>query len=330
LSRVRLSIDLGENYDDPIRFVECAAIADKYGFDTVWFGDHLMPWHHGGRKSAFVWSMMPTALDRTRNISVGPDVTCPIGGRYHPAIIAQAAATIDNMYPGRFRLAVGSGEAMNEAPFFPGGWPTWAERIERLAEAVVLVRKMWESAEYFTFEGKYFRMNNFFLYTKPKTRIPIYFSAIGEKAARYAGVYGDHLVTTINSPRRCRDLIFPAFESSARKAGRDPATMEKMVYVDLFFGDKQRGVQGIKASGEAGVLAQGAFDEPDPRRIEEMSRHVSDDKILENKFICSSADEVIEYVERYRKAGATHINLATGCSPDRIKMLGVKVLPYFA
>src|SRR3990172_4289655 len=159
---LKISVNLGEGYNDPRRFVECAVIAEKYGFDTVWFGDHLVPWTHSQNKSAFVWSVMPSALERTNRIKVGALVTSPIGGRYHPLIIGQAAATLDNIYPGRFRLGVGSGEAINESNFFPNGWPRWQERIERLSEAVVLVRSMWESEEYFSYQGKYFKISNFF------------------------------------------------------------------------------------------------------------------------------------------------------------------------
>ena len=209
MSRLKISVNIGEGYHDPMRFVECAVVAERYGFDTLWFGDHLLPWIHNQNKSAFVWSVMASALERTEKIKVGPIVTSPIGGRYHPAMIGQAAATLDNMYPGRFLLGVGSGEAINEVNFFPNGWPRWQERIDRLAEAVVLMKSMWDSEEYFNHQGKYFKMNNFFLYTKPKTKIPIYFAAQGRKAAAYSGIYGDHLVT-VNSPENCRDVVFPS------------------------------------------------------------------------------------------------------------------------
>ena len=267
LPRLRISVNIGEGYNDPMRFVECAALAEKYGFDTVWFGDHLLPWVHSQSKSAFVWSVMPAALDRTKRIKVGPLVTSPIGGRYHPAIIGQAAATLDNMYPGRFQLGVGSGEAMSETRFFPHGWPRWRERIERLSEAVVLIRRMWESGEYFNFEGKHFKMHNFHLYTKPKTKIPIYFAAQGRKAASYAGIYGDHLVT-VNPPETCRDTVFPSFEKSARKAGNDPSKMEKMVEVLLYFADRNTGVEEVRRSGEAGFSLGGLLT----RQIRERSK----------------------------------------------------------
>ena len=328
MAQLKLSVDLGENFNDPLHFVECAELADNYGFDTVWFGDHLMPWIHSGNKSAFVWSVIPVALDRTKNIRIGPDVTSPIGGRYQPIIIAQAAATLDNMYPARFCLGVGSGEAVGEAPFFPSGWPKWLERTKRLTEAITLIKKSWTSNEYFTFEGEYFRIENFFLYTKPKTQIPIYFSAIGKQATHFAGTVGDHLVT-INSPETCQNIIFPIFESAARNAGKDPTRMEKMVLLDLFFGDKLQGVKEARRSGEAGILAEGAFEQRDPRKIQEMSALVSDSKILANKFFISSPDELIELIDKYWQAGATHIDLTTHSFPDRIRMIGTKVVPYF-
>ncbi len=328
MSDLKLSIDLGENFADPSSFVECAVLAEEYGFYAVWFGDHFLPWFHSGMKSAYVWPVMSVALDRTKKIKIGVDVTSPIGGRYHPAIIAQAAATLDNMYPARFLLGVGSGEAVNEARFFHS-LPGWRERTERLVESITLMKKLWYSEEYFTFEGKYFGLTDVFLYTKPKTRIPIYFSAIGKKAAAIAGTYGDNLVT-FNSVERCKELIFPLFETSAREAGKEPSNMDKMVLLDWYPSEKDRGVRELKEKGEAGPLADGAFEEPDPRRIEAMSATVSDEKIFESKCLASTAEELIQAIDRYGKIGATHVDVVTGAFSDRIKLLGEKVLPYFA
>jgi G6PDH family F420-dependent oxidoreductase len=328
LTDLKISVDLGENYSDPLKFVECSVLAERYGFDTVWFGDHFMPWFHGGNRSSFVWSVMSVALDRTNKIKIGPDVTSPIGGRFQPAIIAQAGATLDNMYPGRFLLGVGSGEAINEARFFPGGWPSWNERIERLTEAVTLIRKMWEEKDYFDFSGKYFSMKDVFLYTRPKTRIPIYFSALGPKAASLAGMYGDHLVT-IGSPERCAEIIFPAFESGASRVGRDPQKCEKMVLLDVFFGSREEGLKKMRETGEAGSTDIAAFGVLDPRKIEEIGHHVSDDKILSGKVICSTPEDLIKAIERYLEIGATHIDVATNSYPDKIQLVGEKVIPYF-
>lgn len=325
---LKISVNVGEGFNDPRRFVEATIVAEKYSFDTVWFGDHLMPWIHNQNKSAFVWSVMPSALERTRRIKVGPLVTSPIGGRYHPIIIGQAAATLDNMYPGRFQLGVGSGEAINETNFFPDTWPNWQERIERLSEAVVLIRKMWRSEEFFVFQGKYFVIKDFYQYTKPKTKIPIYFAAQGRKAAFRAGIYGDHIVT-VNSPKTCREVIFPTFEKSATKAGRDPTNMDKMAEVLLYFADKDRIIEEIRKSGNAGFFAKGSFSETDPRIVQEMSYTVSDETIKDNFCFVSSPDDIIEKIEEYQRSGATHVELVTHSFPERIEFIGKEVLPYF-
>jgi len=325
---LKISVNIGEGFNDPRDFVEAAVVAEKYSFDTVWFGDHLLPWVHSQNKSAFVWSVMPTALERTRKVKVGPLVTSPIGGRYHPLIIGQAAATLDNMYPGRFPLGVGSGEAINETNFFPDVWPKWQDRIERLSEAVILMKKMWHSEEFFTFKGKYFEVEDFYLYTKPKTNIPIFFAAQGRKAAFQAGIYGDHIVT-VNSPKICREVIFPIFEKSARKAGKDPRNMDKMAEILLYFGDKERAIEEIRKSGNAGFLAKGSFSETDPRIIQEMSYTISDETIIDNFCLVSSPNDIIEIIEEYQRSGATHVELVTHSFSDKIELIGEKVLPYF-
>jgi coenzyme F420-dependent glucose-6-phosphate dehydrogenase len=324
---LKISVDLGEAYNDPMRFVESAVVAEECEFDTVWFGDHLLPWVHKQNRAAYVWSVMPAALERTKSIRMGPLVTPPIGGRYHPIILGQAAATLDNMYPGRFALGVGSGEAMSETRFFPV-WPDWEERIGRLCEAVVLMRKMWEAEDYFDFKGRYFKLTEFFLYTKPKTKIPIYFAADGKRGASYAGVYGDHLVT-LNNPDKCKNIIYPSFEASARKAGKDLSRMEKMVEVLVHFNDKKHGLEEVRRSGDAGTLAEGAVNERDPRRIQQMSYGLSDEKILSNVCFFYPPDELIEIIDKYRKAGTTHVVLVTHSFPDRIRLIAEKVLPYF-
>lgn len=330
MSRLKIGVDVGENEADPRQFLECAILADKIGFDSFWFGDHFMPWNHVGGKSAFVWSLMASSLERTERIKIGPDVTCPIGGRFHPAIVAQAAATLDNMYPGRFMLGVGSGEAVNEAVFFreqEGTWPRWKERIERVAEATTLMRELWAREEYFTFKGKYFSMSDVMLYTKPKTEMSIHFSAMGPRSASYAGRFGDHLIT-ISPPDRCRDIIFPKFNEAVSAKGNDPHDAEKMVLVNFMLGDPEQSLKKLKA-GPAGYLAKGSWDEPDPRRIERLASALDDALIKEHIPLCRTVDDLIEVVKSFIKVGTDHVVFGTGPSPDLIRLIGDHVLPEF-
>jgi len=322
----KIGVDVGENEAEPRQFLECAIVAEKESFDSFWFGDHFMPWIHTGGKSVFIWSLLASSLERTGHIPIGPDVTCPIGGRFHPAIVAQAAATLDNMYPARFMLGVGSGEAVNEARFFQNGTaPRWKERIERLAEAITLMRELWAREDYFTFKGRYFTMRDVMLYTKPKTKIPIYFSAIGPKSASYAGRFGDHLIT-FASPETCRDVIFPKFNEATSAAGKDPRKAEKMILVNFAVGDPKESIERLRG-GWAGFLAKGAFDEPDPRRVEASASTVDDEAIREWFQLCPTVEHMAEVAERYREAGANHVVFETGPSPELIRSIAHKVLP---
>jgi len=321
-------VDLSENVAEPNQFVECATLGENLGFHSVWFGDHFLPWVHTQGKSAFIWSVIASSLERTTQVRIGPDVTCPIGGRFHPAIVAQAAATLDNMYPGRFMLGVGSGEAVNEERFFRergGYWPAWKERIERLSEATTLIRRLWSSEGYFDFHGRFFTMPKVMLYTKPKTRIPIYFSAMGAKAASYAGKFGDCLIT-IASPEKCRQVIFPNFEEGLRLVGKDPSEAEKMVLILFEFGDPELCLRKIRAGGAA-FLSTRAFDNPDSRNIEASTAAVDVPSIKEYFHLCATADALIDVAEQYRKVGADHLVFGTGADPKLIRLIGESVLP---
>jgi coenzyme F420-dependent glucose-6-phosphate dehydrogenase len=329
---LKFSLDIGEDQADPAEFRECVILAEELGFDHAWLGDHFMPWVHSGNRSAFVWSLLGTALESTRRIKVGPYVTAPIGARYHPAILAQAGATLDSLYPGRFLMGVGTGEAVNEAHFVDYAWPPWKERMERLIEGIALMKRFWRSSSYFDFEGKYFRMKQVYLYTKPRTDLEIYFSAIGPKAARFAGEFGDHLITTSsrNPLERCRDVIFPSFEAGAKAAGKAPETMGKIVTLSFTLEDKQSYLASSRKY--AGVFAGTAqhqfrsYNEPDPRRIEKMG---SDEEILQSTTFCSTWSDVIELISKYREIGVTEIVLDSGADKAKIREMALKILSQF-
>ena len=162
--------------------LDLACSGERAGFDVLWLGDHFLPWHDSYKSTFFCWNVMMALAERTSKVKLGVDVTVPIGARYHPAIVAQSFATMDALHPGRILFGVGAGESMNEERFF-GRWPSWQERMGRLTEGLELIRDLWTKNDFFDFEGKYFKMNTIFLYVKPKSKIPVYISALGPKAA---------------------------------------------------------------------------------------------------------------------------------------------------
>ena len=111
---------------------------------------------------------------------------------------------------------------------------------------------------------------------------------------------------TINSPDTCRERVFPEFEKSAVKAGKDPSKMERMVEIPLHFVNKDGGIEEIRKSGNAGFLARDSLSETDPRKIQEMSFTVDDEKIKDHFSIVYSQDDLIETIEKYFNSGATH------------------------
>jgi coenzyme F420-dependent glucose-6-phosphate dehydrogenase len=313
---------------DPDYSLEMLTLSEKAGFDSVWFGDHFLPWHHSFKHSCYVWPVMAAAAERTKQIPVGVDVTVPIGGRYHPAIVAQAVSTLGAMYPGRILLGVGNGEAMNEKRFM-SHWPKWTERMERLTEALDFIRRLWTEEDFFDFRGKYFVMDKAFLYVKPKKPIPIYFSAIGEKAAFYAGRYGDHLIT-VNTQEKCRDVIFPQFEKGAQAAGKDIKRMQKVVSVIGGVADMPGAIKRIRKL-HAGSMIMANFEEEDPKKIEQSQSQVTDEMIFQNYCLSKGGEELIEAFDSFRKIGANQV-IFTDFSPDpkeTIRVFRRKVIPYF-
>jgi coenzyme F420-dependent glucose-6-phosphate dehydrogenase len=303
-------------------------LADRAGFDSVWFGDHFFPWHHLPEAQVFfTWPVMAVAAERTKRVLIGTSVTTPIGGRYHPAVVAQAFATLDSMYPGRILLGVGTGEAINEAPFI--GWPKWQERMDRLVEGLDLIRRLWSSDQYFTFEGNYFRMERAYLYIKPKTPVPIYFAASGEKSAYYAGRYGDHLLVlnTLSSADKC-ERMFLKFEEGAQGAGKDVSKMEKLIYLLGGIGDRVKLLHNMRKV-DAGSWQ--SIDNPDPRDVMDRGQKLSDEVLASRYIVASGPDDIIEHFDRWTKIGGTHI-LFGDFSDDQTSTLEAfrtKIMPYF-
>jgi coenzyme F420-dependent glucose-6-phosphate dehydrogenase len=327
---MKIGLDIGENEKDPGEFKDAVILADELGFDVAWLGDHFMPWMDSGKKSAYVWSLLGASLESTRKIKVGPYVTTPIGARYHPAIVAQASATLDNMYPGRYLLGLGTGEAVNEAPFFEMGWPTWKERRDRLIEGAELIRKLWTSKEYFDFEGKYFPAKQIFLYTKPRTNVKILFSAIGPKFSELAGTIGDGLITLgyRNPIEKIEQEIFGNFDRGAKSAGKDPKKLEKIVSIKFTLEDPDEYLKKNKA--RAGNMVKAALDEPDPRKIDLLGATVSDEAFLKTVNFCSKWSDVVELIAKYEKIGTSQIVLLSGPDKARIRLFAQKILPHIS
>ena len=253
---------------DPKTLLDYAVLAEQLGFDSVAVSDHFHPWRDSGGHAPFAFAWLGAVTARTSRVRLGTSVVTP-SFRYHPAIVAQAMATIALLAPGRVFLGVGSGESMNETPLTTTEWPEPGERLRRLREAVSLIKKLW-SENYVTFEGKYFRTTEAKLFDKPRDPIPLLIAAGGPQAAAFAGRDGDGIIVTSGKGAELyRDTLVPAMEKGARDKGRDPATLERMIEMKVSFDhDRSRAMEDTKEWAALALPAEDKAGVEDPREME--------------------------------------------------------------
>ena len=170
--------------------VRLGSLASRSGFQVLSTSDHFQPWQANEEHAGQAWVTMG-ALGAQAKSWMGTTVTCPTL-RYNPAVVAEAFATMSQLYPGRIFLGVGSGEALNEQAA-TGTWPKWQERWDRLIEAITVIRQLWGGGEV-DFKGKFYTVNAK-LYDPPARPIPLLTAANGKKSMRLAGQHGDGLIS---------------------------------------------------------------------------------------------------------------------------------------
>jgi G6PDH family F420-dependent oxidoreductase len=216
----------------PQEVVGYTALAEQHGFSGCMAADHFQPWVPAQGQAAFVWNVLTAVGERTVG-DMGPGVTCP-SFRFHPAIVAQAAATLETMYPGRSWLGVGSGEALNEH-VIAGYWPEAGERSLRMFEAIEIVKKLFDASlagKDVKHEGRFFKLESTRLWTMPDTAPPVLVATAGPINARKTGRFADGIIT-VGAPLEKIGGLFDRFAEGAREAGKDPDTMPKVLQLHL-------------------------------------------------------------------------------------------------
>lgn len=193
--------------------VAFATRAEQAGFEYAMISDHYHPWIDEQGQSPFVWSVLGGIARETSTLRVGTAVTCPII-RYHPAIIAQAAATVAQLMPGRFMLGVGTGEALNEH-ITGERFPALEMRMAMLEEAVGIIRSLW-SGRMIRHYGEHFTVENARVYSRPEQPPPVMVAASGKRAAKLAGRIGDGLIQYTADPEIVRTFSAAGGEGKPR------------------------------------------------------------------------------------------------------------------
>ncbi len=209
---LHLGYSLSTEEHGPNDLLDHARRAEEAGFVYASISDHFHPWISEQGNSPFVWTVLGGLAAVTEKLVIGTGVTCPTI-RYHPAIIAQAAATAAVMLPGRFFLGVGTGEQLNEH-VVGTRWPPYDVRAEMLEEAVDVIRALW-TGENVDHHGRHFTVENARLYTRPDEPPPIIVGAAGPQAAELAGRIGDGLINFSADPS-----VVEAFEQAGNRDRR--------------------------------------------------------------------------------------------------------------
>ncbi|OJF12320.1 TIGR03885 family FMN-dependent LLM class oxidoreductase [Couchioplanes caeruleus] len=200
----------------PAELLAAVVAAERAGFDAAMCSDHFSPWSERQGQSAFAWSWLGAALQAT-NLSFGV-VNAP-GQRYHPAIIAQAVATLGAMFPGRFWAALGTGEYSNEH-ITGGPWPRKEVRNARLLECVGVIRDLLDGAEV-SHDGLV-TVDRARLWTRPETPPPLIGAAVSTETAAWCAGWADGLVT-VNAPEEQLRAMIAAYRDAG---GRGPLCLQ--------------------------------------------------------------------------------------------------------
>lgn len=181
----------------PDQLVRDVQQAEDAGFDFSVISDHYFPWLESQGHSGYAWSILGAAAHATSSIGLMSYVTCPTI-RYHPAVVAQKAATVQILSDGRFRLGLGAGENLNEH-VVGQRWPAVGERHEMLEEAVEIIAALLDG-EHLNYRGDYFHVESANLYDLPDQRVPIGIAVSGQRSCTLAGDKADLMVATEPKP----------------------------------------------------------------------------------------------------------------------------------
>ena len=281
--------------------------------------DHIHPWTPAQGHSGFAWSFLGAALQAT-SLPFGV-VTVPGGWRYHPAILAQAAATLAEMYPNRFWLAAGSGEALNEH-VVDRGWPPKDERNARLAEAVDIMRALWRGEE--VTRAGVIPTEAARVYSLPATPPRVLGAALTEDTARFVGGWADGMITTGRPLAELRSMI-DAFSDG----GGDPSTV--VVQAGFALGDTEEAALE-RACAEWGVL----FLDPDllgnlrrPDDFAAAGAALRPEDLRGRLPVVTSAQQAVDWLAPVVELGVAEIQFhcVHGAPDGYIELFGERVLP---
>lgn len=315
----------GHEQFHPEELVRHAVLAEEAGFDMVVVSEHFHPWVDDHSAAGFAYSTIAAMAQATSTIAITTGVTTPLF-RYHPAVVAQAAATLDRLSSGRFRLGVGTGENINEGPL-GYEFPPYKERNARMAEALEIMRRLLDG-EKLTFDGRYYRTDRAKLYSPPVAdHLPIYLAAGGPKSATLAGQMTDGVITSVKEPNETIANVVEPLRRAAADAGR-PRPSVLATRWSIWAEDEDEAWKAL--TPWRGLRAPGRLEAVDPMTLRERADELSHHEVLERYSVVATPEEVVGvYRPLADDLGADIVTFQMTCldQPALIELLGGEVLP---
>ena len=309
----------------PNELVDYCKAAEDNGFGALMVSDHFHPWVPSQGQSAFVWALLG-AIGQSTSLRFGTGVTPP-GWRYHPAIIAHAAATLEAMYPGRFYLGLGAGEAVNEH-IVGQYWPEAVTRLEMLGEAIEVIRKLF-SGKVVKHKGTYFNLESARLYTMPESPPPIYVATSGPINAERTGRTCDGLITVGAADEKIK-MLLDRFDKGAKEAGKDVSAMPRIIQLHLSWAESDQAAidQAVKEWPNGGMNFP-KQDVRNPEDFEAMAKLVRPENFKGRVHMSADLDSHREHIQHFLDLGFTEVYVHNVGRNQRefIEAFGREVIP---
>ncbi|HWD04958.1 MAG TPA: TIGR03557 family F420-dependent LLM class oxidoreductase [Amycolatopsis sp.] len=309
----------------PRESIELAKAAEERGFSGQMAADHFQPWVPQQGQASFVWSVLASLAENTTG-DLGPGVTCP-SFRLHPAMVAQAAATLEATYPGRTWLGIGSGEALNEH-IIGGYWPEAPERVRRMFEALEVIRKLFTGKDV-KHSGEFFKLHTTRMWTLPDVPPPVYIASAGPYTSRKTGELADGLITPGASIDKLAGIL-ENFNAGAKKAGKNGDEMPKLLQVHLSWAeDEQTAWDNAIDQWPNGGMKFPKADVRSPFDFAQMAKLVRREDFEGRMVISSDPDVHRASLQKYIDAGFNRIYIHNvGRNQEQfLDVFGSQVLP---
>lgn len=294
MGELRLGYKLMSEEHPPGGLVSNAVAAEAAGFDFAAISDHFLPWLDEQGHSPFAWAVLGAIAQSTERLGLMTAVTCP-APRYHPAVIAQAAATMSLLSRGRFTLGLGSGERLNEH-VVGEGWPGIAERHERFAESVDVIQGLL-SAEIRNYRGKHIVLDNAKLFDLPDTKPDVIVAAAGPKAIKIAASRADGIIAT--------EAKISLVEQYEEHGGNGPRYAEVALCFSETEDDGAETVHRLFRWSALGWPVQAEL--PDPKAFASASQWVRKEDVSRLVSCGPSVEMHAKAIKKYVDAGFDHI-----------------------